>query len=79
MAIYLERFASLIIRATNIVIFTRKLLFQWRDVVQADFRSLTTLHREIEEREAKIRRLVDANIFGIFLWDFEGRINSGGQ
>ena len=52
----------------------RKLLLQWRDVVPADLRSLATLHREIEEREAKIRRLVDANIFGVFLWDFEGRI-----
>src|SRR5262249_5973058 len=26
------------------------------------------------ESEAKIRRLVDANIIGIFIWDFEGRI-----
>ena len=24
--------------------------------------------------EAKIRRLVDANIIGIFIWDFDGRI-----
>jgi PAS domain S-box-containing protein len=52
----------------------RKLLLQWRDVLQADLRSLATLHGEIEEREAKIRRLVDANIIGIFIWDFEGRI-----
>jgi PAS domain S-box-containing protein len=26
------------------------------------------------ESEAKIRRLVDANIIGIFIWDFDGRI-----
>jgi PAS domain S-box-containing protein len=32
------------------------------------------LHGEIEEREAKIRRLVDANIIGIIIWDLEGRI-----
>jgi PAS domain S-box-containing protein len=32
------------------------------------------LHGEIEERETKIRRLVDSNIIGIFIWDFEGRI-----
>src|SRR5262249_10395537 len=32
------------------------------------------LYRELQEREAKIRRLVDANIVGIFIWDFEGRI-----
>ena len=52
----------------------RKLLLQWRDVLQADLRSLATLHRELEEREAKIRRLVDANIVGIFIWGLEGQI-----
>ena len=30
--------------------------------------------REAEDREAKIRRLVDANIIGIFIWDFDGHI-----
>jgi PAS domain S-box-containing protein len=28
----------------------------------------------LRDSEAKIRRLVDANIIGIFIWDFEGRI-----
>ena len=28
----------------------------------------------LREREAKIRRLVDSNIIGIFIWDFEGRV-----
>src|SRR6266852_4035182 len=28
----------------------------------------------LREREGKIRRLVDANIIGIFIWDFDGRI-----
>jgi PAS domain S-box-containing protein len=32
------------------------------------------LYRDLEQREAKIRRLVDANIIGIYLWDLEGRI-----
>ena len=32
------------------------------------------LYSDVAEREAKIRRLVDANIIGIFIWDFEGRI-----
>jgi PAS domain S-box-containing protein len=32
------------------------------------------LYRDLKEREAKIRHLVDANIIGIFIWDFEGRI-----
>jgi PAS domain S-box-containing protein len=34
----------------------------------------TRLYRDVVEREAKIRRLVDANIIGIYLWEIEGRI-----
>ena len=34
----------------------------------------TRLYRDLAEREAKIRRLVDANIIGIFIWDIEGQI-----
>jgi PAS domain S-box-containing protein len=33
-----------------------------------------SLYREIAEREARIRRLVDANIIGIFFWDIQDRI-----
>lgn len=32
------------------------------------------LYRDLAEREARIRRLVDANIIGIILWDLQGRI-----
>jgi len=32
------------------------------------------LYRDLAEREARIRRLVDANIIGVFLWDLKGRI-----
>jgi PAS domain S-box-containing protein len=32
------------------------------------------LYRDLEQRESKIRRLVDANIIGIYLWEIEGRI-----
>ena len=32
------------------------------------------LYSDLAEREAKIRRLVDANIIGIFLWEAEGQI-----
>jgi len=32
------------------------------------------LYREVQNREAKIRRLVDANILGIFIWNLEGAI-----
>jgi PAS domain S-box-containing protein len=34
----------------------------------------TRLYRDLAEREAKIRRLVDANIIGIFIWQLDGRI-----
>ncbi|MDB5954115.1 AAA family ATPase [Ramlibacter sp.] len=34
----------------------------------------THLYRDLAGREAKIRRLVDANIIGIFIWDFDGRV-----
>ena len=32
------------------------------------------LYRDLAAQEAKIRRLVDANIIGIYIWDFDGRI-----
>jgi PAS domain S-box-containing protein len=34
----------------------------------------TRLYRDLQEREAKIRRLVDANIVGICIWNLEGEI-----
>jgi PAS domain S-box-containing protein len=34
----------------------------------------TRLYRDLEDRERRIRRLVDANILGIFSWNFEGAI-----
>jgi PAS domain S-box-containing protein len=34
----------------------------------------TRLYRDLEDRERKIRRLVDANIMAIFLWNIEGAI-----
>jgi PAS domain S-box-containing protein len=35
----------------------------------------TRLYSELQEREAQIRRLVDANIIGIILWNRDGRIH----
>jgi PAS domain S-box-containing protein len=32
------------------------------------------LYDDLQEREARIRRLVDSNIIGIFIWNFDGRI-----
>jgi PAS domain S-box-containing protein len=34
----------------------------------------TRLYRDLQQREAKVRRLVDSNIIGIFIWDVDGRI-----
>ena len=34
----------------------------------------TRLYRDLEQREAKIRRLVEANIIGIFIFALDGRI-----
>ena len=36
--------------------------------------ALARVNRDLAEREAKIRRLVDANIVGIFTWEMDGRI-----
>jgi PAS domain S-box-containing protein len=37
------------------------------------------LYNDLGEREARIRRLVDSNIVGISIWDFQGRILEANQ
>jgi PAS domain S-box-containing protein len=37
------------------------------------------LYNDLGEREARIRRLVDANIIGVMIWDFQGRIIDANQ
>jgi PAS domain S-box-containing protein len=39
----------------------------------------TRLYRDLENREAKIRRLVEANVVGIFMWNLEGAITGANQ
>jgi PAS domain S-box-containing protein len=39
----------------------------------------TYLYSDLAEREAKIRRLVDANIIGIFIWNLQGQIEEANQ
>jgi PAS domain S-box-containing protein len=34
----------------------------------------TRLYSDLQERETRVRRLVESNVIGIFIWDFEGRI-----
>jgi PAS domain S-box-containing protein len=38
-----------------------------------------SLYNDLREREARIRRLVDSNIIGIIIWDFQGRIIEANQ
>ena len=37
------------------------------------------LYNDLREREARIRRLVDSNIIGVMIWDFQGRIIEANQ
>ncbi len=37
------------------------------------------LYNDLQEREARIRRLVDSNIIGIVIWNFQGRIIEANQ
>ena len=34
----------------------------------------TRLYADLQERESKVRRLVESNIIGIFIWDFKGQV-----
>ncbi|HEV7305573.1 MASE1 domain-containing protein [Ensifer sp.] len=46
---------------------------QWYSV-SIDIDEQVRLYRELEEREGKIRRLIDSDIIGIVFWDLDGRI-----
>jgi PAS domain S-box-containing protein len=48
-------------------------LLRWIGV-NVDIEELKCTEQALREREAKIQRLVDSNIIGIFIWDFDGRI-----
>jgi len=39
----------------------------------------TRLYADLQEREARVRRLVDSNIIGIFIWDLQGRIDDANE
>lgn len=48
-------------------------IVQWYGI-SLDIDDQVRLYRELEEREAKIRRLVDSDIIGIVIWDLDGQI-----
>ena len=35
----------------------------------------TRLYGDLQEREARVRRLVDSNIVGVLIWDLDGRFS----
>jgi PAS domain S-box-containing protein len=39
----------------------------------------TRLYSDLQEREAKVRRLIDSNIIGICIFDFEGRVTEANE
>jgi len=39
----------------------------------------TRLYVDLQEREARVRRLVDSNIIGIFIWNLDGRITDANE
>jgi PAS domain-containing protein len=49
---------------------------KWRPAISLEN---TRLYRDLEVSEAKIRRLVDANIIGIHIWNLEGEIIDGNE
>jgi len=60
--------------ASNVFTPTRIALLKLLASLAAISLENTHLYRDLEEREAKIRRLVDANIMGIYIWNLQGEI-----
>jgi PAS domain S-box-containing protein len=48
-------------------------ILQWYGVT-IDIDDQMRLYSDVQEREAKIRRLVDSDIIGIVIWDLDGRL-----
>jgi len=48
-------------------------ILQWHGLCH-DIDDQMRLYRDVEEREAKIRRLVDSDIIGIVIWDLSGTL-----
>jgi len=51
-----------------------RLLSMCRDILQADLNMLMALSGQLAESQARIRRLVDADIIGIFLWEVDTQV-----
>jgi PAS domain S-box-containing protein len=56
---------------TTLVLLATTLITMWFDRRLQNERLLQHLYADLREREAKIRRLIDANIIGIFMWNLD--------
>jgi PAS domain S-box-containing protein len=56
---------------TTLLLLGTTLITMWFDRRLQNERLLQHLYSDLQEREAKIRRLVDANIIGIFIWHMD--------
>ena len=56
---------------TTLLLLGTTLITMWFDRRLQNERLLQRLYGELREREAKIRRLIDANIIGVFFWNAE--------
>jgi PAS domain S-box-containing protein len=59
------------IGTTTLLLLGTTLITMWFDRRLQNERLLQHLYGDLREREAKIRRLVDANIIGIFMWNLD--------
>src|ERR1044071_2171033 len=62
------------IGTTTLLLVGTALITMWLERRLQNERLLRQLYGDLQQREAKIRRLVDANIIGIFTWNIEGKI-----
>lgn len=63
---------------TTLLLLGTTLVTMWFDRRLANERLLQHLYSDLREREAKIRRLVDANIIGIFTWHLDTIVEANG-
>ena len=61
---------------TTLLLLGTVLISLWFDRRLANERVLQHLYAALQEREAKIRRLVDANIIGIFIWNLDAIVEA---
>jgi PAS domain S-box-containing protein len=59
------------IGTTTLLLLGTTLITMWFDRRLQNERLLQHLYSDLQEREGKIRRLVDANIIGVFIWNLD--------